>query len=520
MSPSPDLAATTVIPASLVLFRSGIDTQQEPVIYLRSDSHVCRSEGFRSQSRVLVTTATKSVIATLSVVNPTSIEENGEWIKPGQAAVSEAAWKMLGLNGNEEATVTHTKAVDSVSYVRGKLYGKAFTKDALKAVVDDVVAGRYTDIQIAAFVAACTSSNLSVDEIVFLTEAMVEAGQRMEWPYSMVLDKHCIGGLPGNRTTPIVVAIVSACGLTIPKTSSRAITSPAGTADTMSVLTQVELSLDEIKTVVEKEGGCMVWGGAVNLSPADDLFIRVERALNLDSEGQLVASVISKKLAAGSSHVVVDIPFGATAKMRDFEAAQELKSRLEEVGYRLGLTVKCLITNGDQPVGRGIGPALEALDILAVLRNEADAPVDLRERALCLAGELLEFGGASAMGQGHTLAEQTLASGRAWQKFEAICHAQGGLFKPELGRHCHAVYAERTGVITHINNRFIAKLAKLLGAPNASGAGIRFMVKLGGNVEKGDLLMNLFAESSGELQYAMEFLVAHPREVLIEDELV
>ena len=505
---------------SLTLFRSGIDTQQEPVIYLRSDSPVCRAEGFRSQSRVRVSTNEQSVIATLCVVNPVSLKENGEWIEHGHAAVSEAAWRMLKLSGGEQAFITHTKAVDSVSYVRGKLYGKPFTKAGLKAIVDDVVAGRYTDIQIAAFVAACTSSNLSVDETVFMTEAMVDVGQRLSWSKQTVLDKHCIGGLPGNRTTPIVVAIVAACGLTIPKTSSRAITSPAGTADTMNALTPVELSLDEIKQVVDKEGGCMVWGGAVNLSPADDLFIRVERALNLDSEGQLVASVISKKLAAGSTHVVVDIPFGATAKMREYSAAQDLKARLEEVGYRLGLTVKCLLTNGDQPVGWGIGPSLEALDILAVLKNEHHAPADLRERALTIAGELLEMGGASAAGQGHTLAEQTLQSGRAWQKFEAICLAQGGLFEPRVGQHCHNILAQRPGVLTYINNRFISKLAKLLGAPNAMGAGIRFNVKLGERVEKAELLLSLYAETKGELAYALEFLDSHPNEVLIEDELV
>lgn len=512
-----------VLPESSVqlsLFRTGIDTQQEPVVYIRKDSPVCRAEGFRSQTRVRVTTSLADIVATLCIVEPLALEGRCEWLRPGCAGVSEAAWRLLKLQGGELASITHTKAVDSMSYVRGKLYGNAFSRPALKHIVDDVVAGQYTDIQIAAFVAACTSANLSIDEVVYLTEAMVGAGQRMQWPYPQVMDKHCIGGLPGNRTTPIVVAIVAACGLIIPKTSSRAITSPAGTADTMAVLTKVDLSLDDMKQVVEQEGGCMVWGGSVNLSPADDLFIRVERALNLDSEGQLVASVISKKLAAGSTHVVVDIPFGSTAKMRDHSAALALKNRLEEVGQRVQLTVRCMLTNGDEPIGMGIGPALEAVDVLAVLNNAAQAPADLRERALHVAAELLEMGAVCAQGQGYALAEQTLQSGLAWRKFQAICLAQGGLFEPVIGTYRYDVFAERSGIATFVNNRFIAKLAKLLGAPHAPGAGIKFLINLGEHVQKGQLLYSLFAESSGEMTYALEFLKAHPNELLIKDELV
>lgn len=504
----------------LALFRTGIDTQQEPVVYIRKDSPVCRAEGFRSQTRVKVTTSSAEIVATLCIVEPQALEGRCEWLSQGCAGVSEAAWHLLNLQGGERASITHTKAVDSMTYVRGKLYGNAFTRSALKNIVDDVVAGHYTDIQIAAFVAACTSANLSLDEIVYLTEAMVGAGQKMQWPYPQVMDKHCIGGLPGNRTTPIVVAIVAACGLIIPKTSSRAITSPAGTADTMAVLTQVDLSMNDMKRVVEQEGGCMVWGGSVNLSPADDLFIRVERALNLDSEGQLVASVISKKLAAGSTHVVVDIPFGSTAKMRDYGAALALKNRLEEIGQRMQLRVRCLLTKGDEPVGVGIGPALEALDVIAVLNNDAQAPADLRERALYVAAELLEMGGLSPRGQGAVLAEQTLKSGLAWRKFQAICLAQGGLFEPVVGSYRYDVFAERSGVVTFVNNRFIAKLAKLLGAPHSPGAGIKFLITLGERVEKAQVLYSLFAQSAGELAYALEFLKVHPNEVLIKDELV
>ena len=239
---------------------------------------------------------------------------------------------------------------------------------------------------------------------------MVASGDRLDWGAGPIVDKHCVGGLPGNRTTPIVVAIVAACGLTIPKTSSRAITSPAGTADVMETMAPVDLDLPAMRRVVEREGGCVVWGGAVRLSPIDDTLIRVERALDIDSEGQLVASVLSKKAAAGSTHLVVDLPVGPTAKVRTDADAERLEGALTVVATSLGIRLSCIRTDGRQPVGRGIGPALEARDVLAVLQKRPDAPPDLRARSLALAGALLEMAGSAAAGTGVAIAGNVLGS--------------------------------------------------------------------------------------------------------------
>ncbi|MFO2535765.1 thymidine phosphorylase, partial [Legionella pneumophila serogroup 1] len=252
-------------------------------------------------------------------------------------------------------------------------------------------------------------------------------GDRLSWSSPLIVDKHCVGGLPGNRTTLVVVPIVAAFGLTIPKTSSRAITSPAGTADTMETLAPVSLSPKAMCHVVEKENGCIVWGGAVSLSPADDVLIRVERALELDSEGQLVASILSKKIATGATHAVIDIPVGPTAKVRNKSRALLLKQSLEEVGKQLGLVVHTLITDGAQPIGNGIGPSLEARDVLAVLQGLLHAPKDLREKSLTLAGAVLEFSSTVQPGSGQSIAKQLLDSGEAFKKFQAICEAQGGM---------------------------------------------------------------------------------------------
>lgn len=500
--------------------RMGINTHSEPVAYLRADCPVCRSEGFEARTRVMVQVGTSSVIATLNIVY------GDELLGEGDVGLSEAAWTRLKINSGDTAILTHTRSLDSMSHVRSKIYGNRLTHDGLHEIVTDIVAGNYSDIHLAAFLTASAGSRLDLDEMTSLTDAMVSAGGRIDWskltgtPHPRIMDKHCLGGLPGNRTTPIVVSIAAANGLIIPKTSSRAITSPAGTADTMETLTRVTLTEEEMRTVVEQEGGCLVWGGAVSLSPADDILIRVERALDIDSEGQMVASVLSKKIAAGSTHVLIDIPVGATAKVRSPQAGQHIAYHFEKVGEALGIKVRTLITDGSQPVGNGIGPALEARDVLAVLGNSPDAPEDLRHRALQVAGALLEMGEAAAPGQGEAMARETLLSGRALEKLRAICEAQGGFFTPELAQHTRTIHSERTGIVGFINNRLVARLAKLAGAPAAPGAGLYLHTHLGRRVEKGEVLMTVYAETPGELAYALEFYDGHREMLRIEDESI
>jgi thymidine phosphorylase len=354
-------------------------------------------------------------------------------------------------------------------------------------------------------VTACAGERLDEQETFGLPRAMLAVGERIDWGPGTVLDKHCVGGLPGNRTTPIVVAIVAAAGHRIPKTSSRAITSPAGTADTMEVMAPVALDLEAMRAVVEREGGCIVWGGNVRLSPADDVLIRIERPLDFDSDGQLVASVLSKKVAAGATHVIIDIPVGPTAKVRSVAAADSLEQRLRATAHALGLTVSILRTDGTQPVGYGIGPALEARDVLRVLRRDADAPPDLRERALDLAGSLLEIAPGAVAGDGRRLATALLDGGDALRKFLAICEAQGGFTEPSVAPHIQSIVASRDGVLRGIDNRRLAKIAKLAGAPASATAGVEFTLRLGDRVHVGEPLLHVHAQTTGELDYALTY---------------
>lgn len=492
---------------SLTVRAVHIDTYRENIIYMRADCHICKSEGFSALTRIVVYYGERSIIATLNVVS--------DLVGHGEAGLSNEALKRLQVQEGYLIQVGHLKPVESFKLVRSKMYGHALGSAAFEAIVNDIADGRYSNVELAAFITACSGKNLNEDEVINLTRAMIKKGEKLYWNKAIILDKHCIGGLPGNRTTPIVVSIIAAAGLTIPKTSSRAITSPAGTADTMETLTRVDLTLGEMRKVVESEGGCFAWGGAMQLSPADDVIISVEKALDIDSEGQMIASVLSKKAAAGSTHVVIDIPVGATAKVRSEDDARNLSARFETVGQAIGLHVKTVITDGSQPVGVGIGPALEALDVLAVLRNDRFAPEDLKQRALNLAAHLLEMSGHCLEGEGLPIATRLLENGKAFEKFTAICRAQGSLKEPMRAQFRYDWMSDQAGQVEKIDNRLLARLAKLAGAPRSPGAGVHFYTPLGTVVNRKDLLLSVYANSSGELDYAKEFLRTVSHELLI-----
>jgi thymidine phosphorylase len=491
-------------PDVLRLKRLGIDTYQEPVLFVARSSRICRSEGWEAQSRVQVTHNDRSIVATLNVTTDGLLAAD-------EASLSEIAWHLLGAKKGDLVHVSHSPPVESLSHLRAKVYGERLALPALQTIVSDIVAGRYADIDLAAFVTAFAGAGPDVAEITALTRAMIDSGDRLYWGRTPIVDKHCVGGLPGNRTSMIVVPIVASCGLVIPKTSSRAITSPAGTADAMETIATVDLDLPTMRRVVERENACIVWGGHVRLSPADDIIISVERPLDFDSPAQLVASILSKKAAAGSTHIVIDMPVGPTAKVRSPLAADALESFFTGVAAALGLSLHVVRTDGSQPVGRGIGPALEAHDVLRVLRCDAGASQDLRDRSLALAATVLELGQAAAPGCGLAQATEALTSGRALRKLEAICAAQGhGLREPPRAPLHHVVTATRSGRICRFDNRRVARLAKLAGAPRAAAAGVELHARLGDEVGTSDPLFTIHAESPGELDYARAYLANNP----------
>lgn len=485
----------------------GIDTNQELVVFMPVSCHVCKSEGFQALTRVTVSFNDKSIIATLNVTNDGLLAE-------GEISLSESAAKKLAVQDGDYLSVSHTEPLHSIAHVRAKLYGNTLDQQAYTEIIRDITDEKYSNVFLSSFVSACSGNNMNMDEIRYLTRAMIEAGNHLYWGKGVIADKHCVGGLPGNRTTMIVVPIIASLGITIPKTSSKAITSPAGTADTMGVLTNVNLSVEEIQKVVEKENGCIVWGGAVKLSPADDLIIRVEKALDIDSEGQMIASILFKKAAAGSTHCLIDIPVGPTAKVRSMDSGVQLALRLKEVSEFINIKTQIIFSDGSQPVGYGIGPALEARDVLQVLECKKDAPEDLYEKSILIATELVRLAWDMPKDSAREIVTAKLKSGDALRKLIAICEAQGGFKEPETARYTRTIEADFAGIIHKVNNRKIAQVAKLAGAPDTPQAGVDFRIQLNEKVESGQPLFTIHANSPGELEYAYEYYKSNCQDII------
>ena len=485
----------------LKLRRVAIDTYRENVAYMHRDCEFYRSEGFQALNKIEIHTAKSDepVVAVLNVVDDARITA------PGELGLSEQVFQQLNTAEGAPIYVNHANPPGSLQFVRNKISGDKLGREDILAITRDIVANRYSKIEITAFLVACAETGLEREEVLFLTQAMLATGERLDWGEPLVVDKHCIGGIPGNRTSLLITPIVAAHGLLMPKTSSRAITSPAGSADTMEVFAGVELGIDRLREIVRLERACLAWGGTARLAPVDDILIAVERPLKIDSPGLMVASILAKKLAAGASHLLIDIPMGPTAKVRKRSEAMRLRKLFEYVGERLGLHLEVMITDGKQPVGRGVGPVLKARDIMQVLENAPQAPMDLREKSLQLAGRILEFDADVRGGQGYLVARDILDSGRALDKFNRIVEAQGrNPLSPSIGRLRQDIVASAGGKVVAINNIQVARIARLAGAPMDQGAGIDLYKKLGDEVREAEPLYSIYSEFNADFEFARQ----------------
>lgn len=483
----------------LKLKNVGIDTYNENVAFLARDCKLYRPEEFQAFKKIEIISDGKTLLASLLIV------DNATIISADQLGLSEQAYKRMGLPEGAPVAIAPAEPPRSLDHLRKKIRGHILDRRQIEEIIDDISGHRYSEMEIAAFLVS-SAGFMTTNELLALTKAMAKAGNQLQWPAPVVVDKHCIGGIPGNRTSMIVVPIVAAHGLPIPKTSSRAITSPAGTADTMEVLAKVDLSMHEMQSVVETCGGCLVWGGHVNISPADDILISVERPLGIDTREQMVASIMSKKVAAGSTHLLIDIPIGPSAKVHGHSAAMRLRKLFEFVGKEVGLHVDVIVTDGSQPIGNGIGPVLEARDVMAVLHNAPDAPADLREKSLQIAGSLLEADPALRGGSGFERAEHLLSSGQALITMEKIIDAQGRNKESHCaGELIKDILSPHDGVVDAIECYRLSRIARLAGAPMDMGAGIDLFKKIGDVVSKGEPLYRIHACFQTDFTFATKF---------------
>nr|MBC8435150.1 thymidine phosphorylase [archaeon] len=430
--------------------------------------------------RILLKTSSNKIYSIIDISSDT--------VKDGQIGLSRELTLSLKKKDNETVEISNSIETEGSQLIRKKLSGEKLSEKELRRIISELVKNNLSEAEIAFFIAAERTKGMTEDEIYYLTKAMVKEGKQISFREKIIADKHCIGGIAGNRTTPIVVAICAAAGLTIPKSSSRAITSAAGTADVIETMAKVDFSLGEIKRMVSKTNGCLVWGGALALAPSDDKIIAIERILNLDVEPQLLASIMAKKIAAGSNHILIDIPYGS-GKIKNKKQGKLLGKKFLSLARKFNLKVKYVLTEGKNPIGKGIGPVLEMKDVISILKNEKNCPKDLKDKSIYLAAELMRLCNISSAKK---KAKKILESGKAYEKFKEIINVQNGKddFDKRLKNLSEAkfkktIISNKSGEITNISNNDVNQLCRLLGTPQNPSAGIYLHTGVG-KIKKGE----------------------------------
>ena len=476
-----------------------LDIATRGVLLNRADA---RSIGVLDGDRVQIINI-KSGISAAALVHTTSTIA-----RQGTVGIYRITNERLHLEDGAEVEIREAKRPASLDFIKKKMDGIRLNKEETLTIIKDVVSDDLSAAELTAYITASYINPLDMDEVEHLTRAMVETGEQIKFASRPIVDKHSIGGVPGNKISLLVVPIIAASGLKIPKTSSRAITGAGGTADLMEVLAFVEFSAGEVQQMTEKVGGVIVWGGATNIAPADDRIIIQEYPFKIDARGQMLASVMAKKFAVGANLVVIDIPVGLHTKVATMAEGRKLAREFIELGERLSMKVECALTYGDIPVGHSIGPKLEVKEALSVLEG-ATEPNSFIQKSISLAGIAFEMSGKAARGTGAAMAQEILTSGKALEKFRQIIEIQGG--DPTVksddiisGEHHYVVKAPASGYVIEMNNRSLITLARTAGAPQDPGAGILLHAKKGKLVKAGEPLFTLYAERNWRLQNAIE----------------
>jgi len=481
------------------------------------------SIGIHTNDRISIKTITRSPKALSTIIDTVGKKLIGK----NEIAVSSELKRKLGLRKGQKVDVNLGVPPKSMLYIKKKLDNKTLSEKEITLIIKDIVQDNFAEPEIALFISAMYKQGMNMKETLYLIKAILKFGNKLKLRQRFVVDKHSIGGIPGNRTTPIVVSICATAGLTMPKNSSRAITSAAGTADVIETVAQVEFSVQQLRKILKKTNACMIWGGAWGMVPADSKIIKIEKMLKIDPKAQLLASIMAKKLAVDSEYLVIDIPYGKTAKLSKKEAL-ELKQKFLSLAKYFKLKMKVLLTDGSEPIGNGIGPALELIDVLKILDPTQKGPRDLEDKSLILAGEIFEMTSKAKKTKGREMARKILESGEAYKKFKQIIKAQKGSLdkiefvmkndfskikvshskkskKKYLPIFKKKVMATKSGKIKAIHNKKINALAKVVGCPIDKFSGLYLPYHVGDKVKKSQPLLTIYSESKSRLDRAVRF---------------
>jgi len=429
-------------------------------------------------------------------------------IEDGYIGIPSALWGRFPVSELDRVAVQIQGQAKSIRHIRKKILGNKLNYEEIEEIMFDLAKRRLSPIEMTYFASTSYNPGFDDDEMFDLAKAMASTGVMLDFSSQskIVVDKHSIGGLPSKGVTPVIVALLSSLGFVIPNTSTRAITSPAGTSDVLETMMPIALDEENIKRVVAETNGCMVWGGGLDLAPADDILIQIEKPLHIESYDKFVVSIIAKKIAAGVSHVLIDLPYGPTAKVPQKDVAKVAKM-FEELFEKFGIKVFVYKRQAKGPDGNGIGPILEARDILWILERDKRRPVGLENLALDMAAQLIAVTGKYSYHDAHAILRETLESGKAHTQYWKIAKSQGAIkiMKGDdlvPGEFTYDIVASKSGLVKNFDNHHIVRITRALGAPYAKGAGVYITRQIGERIQRGEVIATLYADAQNRIDLA------------------
>jgi pyrimidine-nucleoside phosphorylase len=380
--------------------------------------------------------------------------------------------------------------------------GHSLTMEEIKQLVQGYTSGQVNDYQMAAFLMAVYFRGLSLGETAALTGAMARSGQRLDLRAvpGIVVDKHSTGGV-GDGISLVLAPLVAAAGVPVLMMSGRGLGHTGGTLDKLESIPGLRTSLSGSQAVKQVQAiGVAMIGQTGELAPADKKIYALRDATGtVENISLICASILSKKIAAGISGLVLDVKCGCGAFMADMAAARELAGILVKVGEANGLKLRALITDMDQPLGNAVGNSLEIVQALEILQDRG--PKDFRELTLALGAEMLILGKkAKNKRAAIAILSRLLSNGQALAKFREMIKEQGGKINmlPEA-KHKSSILARQSGYLYRFNTREIGLAASLLGAGRHTkedqidpAAGIWLQKKLGEKISRGELLAEFY----------------------------
>ncbi len=441
-----------------------------------------------------------------------NVDLSNKLVKPREIWLYKDVYKKYKIKENQNVWISFTtNSSESMEALKKAIKWFKLNYKEIYAIMKDISTNRFTDTLITYFSALGFFKKSTDEELFMMTKAMAETWEMLKFKW-VVADKHCMGGVPGNETTMIMIPLLASLGIKMPKTFSKSITTPAATWECVDVLMDISFNKQEIENLVKKENCCLVRWWWLDLAPADEKLIKVAYPLSMQSFSRTVVSIMAKKYAMWINHSLIDIPVWPTAKVSNKKTALWLKKKYEYIWKKLWMKMIVEITDAKEPIWAGIWPHLQVREVLRVLQQHELRPMDLQNKAIHLCSKVIELVWMAKWKKAHELAYNQLKSGAAWKKMQKIIKAQrwkNPNIKSEdlkLWKFKKEVKAEKNWTIKKIDLKLINDTTRTLWSPIDETSWLYLHKKTWDKVKENDIIYTMYASETSKINMALQNL--------------